>query len=507
MWDELKEPDMSRTTLLLAIRCSMVRKTVFLFASMVLAMLLFTAASGTAPTAAQEGPAKPNFVFILADDMRKDDLKYMPKTNALLGDQGMRFENAFVSYGLCCPSRATIMRGQYAHNTDVWSNKRGPDGGWEGYQNHGNEQDNVATRLHDAGYRTGLFGKYFNGYYDTAHVPPGWDDWFGKFTRFTKSSRHYYYNYDVNDNGTIKHFGSTKTDYSTDVIRQQAKEFIGASVAEGKPFLAYVAPSAPHGPAIPARRHLHTFDGEQAPRLPSFNEEDVSDKPPWIQSKLELTEAQIASIDTTHENRVESLQALDSLVEGMVNQLRREEALSNTYVVFTSDNGSYYGEHRINMRDDLTDKSLPYEESLHMPLLIRGPGVQAGSTTDALTLNTDFLPTFTDLGGIQTPEYVDGRSLRSLIEGDADASWRTAILLERRNLKEPGSSLYGIRTEGGKKYIEYEGGFRELYDLRSDPHELANSYDTTAPPLDLMARLQALEGCAGETCRTAEDRP
>ncbi len=113
---------------------------------------------GATSTSAHELP-KPNFVFILADDMRADDLRYMPKTNALLAEQGMRFENAFVSYALCCPSRSTIMRGQYAHNTGVWDHVSGPDGGWEGYQNHGNEQDNVATRLHDAGYRTGLFGK------------------------------------------------------------------------------------------------------------------------------------------------------------------------------------------------------------------------------------------------------------------------------------------------------------------------------------------------------------
>ena len=148
---------------------------------MVLAVLLFAAVPGSAPpTAAREGPAGPNFVFVLADDMRKDDLKYMRKIRALLGDKGMRFVNAFVSYGLCCPSRATILRGQYAHNHGVWSNGNdadAPDGEWEGFNAHGNEQDNLATRLDDAGYRTGLFGKYLNHYKETT-VPPGWDDWF-----------------------------------------------------------------------------------------------------------------------------------------------------------------------------------------------------------------------------------------------------------------------------------------------------------------------------------------
>jgi N-acetylglucosamine-6-sulfatase len=138
---------------------------------------------------AQTAAPQPNIVFILTDDMRKDDLNtYMPKTTTKLVTKGMGFENAFVSNALCCPSRATIMRGQYSHNTDVWFNNNvfDPDpnvrdGGWEGYNGNGYEDENVATRLHDAGYRTGLFGKYLNGYGATTvptTPPPGWDDWF-----------------------------------------------------------------------------------------------------------------------------------------------------------------------------------------------------------------------------------------------------------------------------------------------------------------------------------------
>src|SRR5688500_15548049 len=150
------------------------RRTVLLLASAALAVSFIWPISGSLPTAAQTAPVKPNFVFILTDDMRKDDLKYMSKTRALLKTQGMQFQNAFVSYPVCCPSRATIMRGQYAHNTGVWNigYNGDPDGGWQGYVNHGHEQDNVATRLHDAGYRTGLFGKYLNPYRGTT-VPPG----------------------------------------------------------------------------------------------------------------------------------------------------------------------------------------------------------------------------------------------------------------------------------------------------------------------------------------------
>jgi N-acetylglucosamine-6-sulfatase len=459
----------------------------------VVVLLLSNLYDGGAPVAAQTSP-QPNFVFILADDMRYDDLEYMPNTSSLLGKQGMTFSKAYVSNPLCCPSRATIMRGQYAHNTGVWRNANGPDGGWQGYKNHGNEQDNIATRLRDAGYRTGLFGKYLNGY-DGTVVPRGWDDWFGQ-----KQSDGYF-NYYVNDNGTRKFFGSSAGDYSTDVFKRETRSFIDASVVAGKPFFAYVVPKAPHEPTIPAPRHANAFDGAQAPRLASFNEQDVGDKPPWIQSNPTLTATAIARIDARHEKRAESLQAVDELVEAVINKLRNVGALDNTYVVFTSDNGWHHGEHRIR-----SAKNQPYEESIRAPLLIRGPGVQAGTTTNKLTLNTDFYPTFTDLAGVTTPQYVDGRSLRPLLEGSA-TTWRTAFLVEGWLAQDPSAPYSGIRTSAGMKYIEYEGGFKELYDLNlnADPYELNNFYDANSPPAELATRLQALKGCAGSTCRTAED--
>jgi N-acetylglucosamine-6-sulfatase len=471
------------------------RRIVLLLASAALAVLFISAITSSPPTEAQTTAGQPNFVFILTDDMRKDDLKYMPKTLNLIGSQGMTFENAFVSNSLCCPSRATIMRGQYAHNTGVWGNSDGPDSGWQGYKNHGNEKDNIATRLHNAGYRTGLFGKYFNTY-DLSAVPLGWDDW------FATESGGGVFNFYVNDNGTKKYFPKSNSNYVTDVLSRETQSFIGDSVGAGKPFFAYVAPKPPHEPATPAPRHAHAFDGEKAPRLPSFSESDMRDKPPSIRSLSLLSSTQIAQIDTLHEKRVESLQSVDELVEAVVGKLQNEGVLNNTYVVFTSDNGFHFGEHRIK-----SGKEKPYEESIRMPLLIRGPGVepppvgQPRLSTDKLTLNTDFFPTFTDLAGVTTPGYVDGRSLRSVLEGSA-TTWRTAILLELRK------TIYGIRTSDGRKYIEYRDGFKEYYDLNADPYELRNLvYYGEVPPTDLRTHLQALKGCAGDTCRAAENGP
>jgi N-acetylglucosamine-6-sulfatase len=330
-------------------------------------------------------------------------------------------------------------------------------------------------------------------------VPPGWDDWFATFKAGQDQAK--YFDYDVNDNGTIRHYGTQASDYNTDVISGQTQEFIAASVASGKPFFAYVAARAPHGVARPAPRDVHTYDGAKAPRFPSFNEGDVTDKPPWIQKLPRLSTDQIAQIDSRHENRVETLQALDDLVEATVNKLSSARALDNTYLFFTSDNGWHQGEHRIPK-----GKAYSYEEGIHMPLLVRGPGVPAGSTTTKMALNTDYFPTFTDLGGAPTPNYVDGRSLRPVLDGSA-ASWRSAVLLEQRKGSESDSGLYGIRTSGGMKYVEYNGGFRELYNLSTDPYELTNSYNANAPPANLATRLQELKGCAGATCRAAEDRP
>jgi N-acetylglucosamine-6-sulfatase len=457
---------------------------------------------------------QPNIVFILADDMRKDDLKYMPKTRSVLKSKGMSFENAFVSHATCCPARATIMRGQYAHNTHVWSNSSTDSssttsGGWQAYKDNGGELDNVATRLHDAGYRTGLFGKYLNGYLDNnPYVPPKWDRWFS-----THSTQSDYFNYDANDQGIIRHFGTQESDYSTDVISRKTNTFIDNSASLGTPFFAYVAPKAPHAPFTPAPRDRHAYDGLKAPRLPSFNERNVSDKPPWIRQLPRLSDAKKADIDDRHESRVETLQGLDDLVAGVVGKLRDKGVLSNTYVFFTSDNGYHHGEHRIPR-----EKWRPYEEDIHMPLLVRGPGVVAGSTTYRMALNTDYMPTFTDLAcssstcDTQNWSYVaDGRSLRPVLAGNA-ATWRNAILLEAAALaKATYSPAYrGIRTVNSststkRKYIEYAGGARELYHLNPDPYELIDGYNATSPPSGLASRLNALKTCAGSGCRVAEN--
>jgi arylsulfatase A-like enzyme len=479
--------------------------------------------SSHAQTAPPPDPTDPNIVFILTDDMRKDDLKvrYMPETQRLVANVGMTFNNAFVTTPLCCPSRATIMRGQYAHNTGIWYNVNhfnpdGHDGGWEGYQKNGWEADNVATHLDAAGYQTGLFGKYLNQYGEGVtslpDIPPGWDNWFA----FLSPINYYDYDVHVGDRSTTpitnysKHYGTKASDYSTDVLKSETLQFIDESVDADKPFFAFVAPKAPHGPATPAPRDRRAFDREKAPQLPSFDEPDVSDKPPWIRNLRRLTSDDKASINKRHEDRVESLQAVDDLVGEVVTKLESRGELNNTYIVFTSDNGWFHGEHRIR-----SGKGRPYEEAPRVPLVISGPDVQVGSSTDKLVLNTDYFPTFLELAGVpvvQWPPYLDGRSLLPVLNNPMTTSWtRTAILIEGRAGNDPeipvDRNYNAIRTIN-RKYVEYEGGFKELYNLSTDRYELQNLlYPTqTADPGNLPTRLQELKGCAADTCRTAEDK-
>jgi N-acetylglucosamine-6-sulfatase len=466
------------------------RGTVMLSVAVAFAVLLVSGIWGSAAREAEGATAKPNIVFILADDMRKDDLKYMPKTLSVLRDRGMSFSNAFVSNALCCPTRATIMRGQYAHNTGVWSNK-GSRGGWPAYRNNGNEKDNMATRLDAAGYRTGLFGKYLNEYPGATDEPPGWDRWFAH----TDGTQ--YYDYKINDDGKIIHYGSTSADYETDVIANNAKIFISTSAIARVPFFAFVAPRAPHSPATPASRDKHAYDGLKAPRRPSFDEKNVSDKPPWIRKLPRLSDAKKTKIDNRAEKRAETLQALDDLVAGIVGTLNDRGVLSNTYIFFTSDNGWHAGEHRIPK-----EKWRPYEEDVRMPLLVRGPGVAARHQAHKLALDTDYLPTFTDLAGVHTPNYVDGRSLQPVLEGNSTA-WRSAILLEAVASYSP--AYRGIRTSDGRKYVEYASGKRELYHLDRDPYELRDSYDPSDPPATLATRLKKLRSCAAASCKEAEN--
>ena len=438
----------------------------------------------------------PNIVFVLTDDLDYVSAQKMPEIGSLLVEEGVSFESAFASQSLCCPSRATILTGLYAHNSGIQGN-RPPDGGFPIFRDEGLEEDTIAVRLQEGGYRTAYFGKYMNLYptqEDPTYVPPGWDEWRGLIERYEP------YDYQINQNEELVSYGSDSEDFFTDVLSRQATEFVRQAAPEERPFFAYVAPTAPHEPAAPAERHERAFADEKAPRPPSFDEEDVSDKPSWVQDIAPFDDEEISETDERYQKRLESMLAVDEMVASLVEELEAAGELENTYIFFTSDNGFLQGEHRWN-----NTKDRPYEESVRVPLFVRGPGIAPGTEVEELVLNTDFAPTFAQLGGVPFP--ADGRSFVPLMRGEENASWRSAVLLE--GFVGRGPRVFGaVRTEDFK-YVEYGNGEEELYDFQNDPYELESLHETADSSLveDLKERLEELRECTYEGCREAEDAP
>lgn len=494
--------------------------------------LVGATAAPTSPPAAPQPPIRPNIVFVLTDDLdteypRGSWIDHFPKLRALLADQGATFTNYFVSLSLCCPSRSSMLRGQYAHNTQIFTNTQ-PGGGFQKAHDLGLEASTIATWLHAAGYRTVLLGKYLNGYPGTlgkGYVPPGWDEWYG-------GERNAYgqFNYDLNENGKIVHYGNAPSDYLQDVIRSKATAFIRHAASEQQPFFMWMATFTPHMPATSAPRHAQAFPRDQAPRPPTFNEEDVGSHPQWLANRPRLTSAQIAQIDTTYRKRLRSMLAVEDTIDGLVQTLRAAGVLDRTYIIFTSDNGFHLGQHRLP-----PGKNTEFEEDLHVPLLVRGPGIPAGAVVSQLAVNIDLAPTFAELAGVAVPPFVDGRSLVPLLRAPRPPEqWRRALLLEHgvvktgdvgrtpsgRDTVEPPDPLdlsrhqlphpfQGLHTQR-LVYIEYPATReRELYDLSADPyehHSVAQSADQLVQK-QLSEWLEKLRACAGPACRAAEDAP
>jgi len=418
----------------------------------------------------------PSFVVIYSDDQRFDTLWAMPIVREKLGSHGITFSNAFVPNPLCCPSRASLLTGKYSHNNGVWNNVP-PNGGFDAFD----DSDTLATWLHGAGYTTGLFGKYLNGYWNHAdYVPPGWDRW----VAFPRSG---YFDYSLSFDGTVVPYGSSPAEYSTEVLAAEVVSFIEGT---NGPLFAYFAPYAPHAPSTPAPRHRDAFDGVGKWRPDSYDEADVLDKPNWVRALKPWDRDKSSKVDARRRDQLSTLLALDEAVGDVVDALDRTGRLSNTMVVFMGDNGYSLGEHRWK------GKHAPYEESIRVPGVIRyDPLITSARTDDHLVLNIDVAPTALELAGVDVPG-IDGTSLVPLFT-DRKAPWRADFLLERlAKQKNRVPSFCGVRGEE-LKFVVYETGEQELYNLISDPAELANLVDEPEYA-DEVAAMQArtLELCA-----------
>ena len=449
------------------------------------------AVNGTGSAA--QGSEPRNVLVVMTDDQRLSDLaKAMPRTKKRIGRKGVVFRNAYATFPLCCPSRATYLTGQYTHNHGVVSNNP-PDGGAQAFD----DSATTAVGLDAAGYRTGWVGKYLNGYRPFAnqkppYVPPGFD-WWRAAALVTRM-----FNWQQVIGDRLKKWGKRDRDYQTDVYTRQAVRFLRQSGRTGDPFFLTIAPFAAHvenrrRPADHnprgAPRHRRAFTSERLPRPPSFNEQDVSDKPSFIRSKPKLGASNRHRLRDQNRDRLRSLLAVDDLVVRVMRELRSAGLTDDTLVIFTSDNGFLLGEHRVD------GKNFMYDEATKVPLLMRGPGIGRRVVT-APVGNVDLAATIYDWTGTAPALPQDGVSLLDVASDPSAFSGRELVLQTRTG--------FGVRTRDWL-YAEHQteaGTEIELYP-RSDRfqlrslHESAEHADTLE---DLAQRLDDLRDCAGAEC-------
>jgi arylsulfatase A-like enzyme len=563
-------------------------------AAIVLVALLFglviaTTEEARAARAKASELQKPSFVVIQTDDQTLEELYdgvrmlngneefAMPNTLQMLGEQGVTFTRYYTPYSLCAPSRISLLTGRYAHNNHVQGNVP-PNGGWTGFQSRLAYSHNLATWLQGAGYRTIHIGKILNGYGDAPYspgteVPPGWNSW---HTILNSDTNHFAYGYMLNNNGVVEgpygNSGSWETReygaiddagcpyaplngqpcyYETDKFNALATEELAATSPE-QPFYMQVDYTSPHGdfrkPAgpQPATRDIGRFSGAPLPdnRAEGFNEGNVNDKPRFIREAPYLSATEIHTYRVYYQNCLNALVSIDEGVKQILDQLTALGRINNTYVIFTSDNGFFFGQHRL-----VGGKFLAYEPATHLPLIIRGPGIEPNTHTGQLVNTPDIAPTILELAGVKADKSIDGVSMvpfmldpslrtrrpllfESFVQtndveqgGDAATGESTTSAGGSRgklgvkgasgqgaaahaSVVAPPKNYYGIRL-GAYKYIEWPDGEKELYDINKDPYELNNIVrDKNYTPIRnfLHEELVRLEECSGRTCQEVAEK-
>lgn len=501
--------------------------------------------------------SRPNFVVIQTDDQTLASVralyqsrngamrKVMPNAKRLLRQRGFEFTRAHTASPLCAPSRASLLTGQYSHNNGLTRNG-GESGGWKNWEATPIRENNLAVALKRDGYRTIQVGKFTNDYrgrpgngFQTG-IPPGWSRWLVPTERSHDGfDRTRYFRYHLNVQGSVNGpLGQRSTErddcwfgpgtaptgrrvcgHLTDRTTYLASREVERS---RKPFFLSVSYSTPHvehlgtgigaqgriGPA-PSVRHEGTAKGTPLPRPPSFNEADMSDKPEFIRDYAwrRLGKGKIRNTTKYYRRYLESLRGVDDGIGSLVSGLRKSGELGNTFIFFTSDNGLFFGEHRFQ-----PSKFIPYEPTIRVPLLVRGPGVPSGEKSRAPVSLIDVAPTIARLAGVNLDYEVDGIYLRPFWR-DSDRVSDRPVLFELGELARGGGATSlrrapyrpsaGIRV-GRWKYIRYGGDEFELYDLKEDPAELRNlSADPRYSEVtdDLRRALLRYEGCAGDECR------
>lgn len=439
-------------------------------------------------------PSRPNILLIMTDDQPHYTVRRMQNLLALVGDVGATFERAYVTTPQCAPSRASCLTGMLASNHGIRENV----GAARRFQRTGLNADALGNRFQSAGYATGFFGKFMNNYGVKGireWVPAGWDRWFA-FTDDPPGP-----SYRVNDDGTMRRFDHGRNPDAR-LVPEQAQGFVRRHA--GAPWFCFLSVSGPHQPYYPTQKHAHDYDGMEPERRGAYDEKNVSDKPRFVRKQPRLSAEDRENIRKHTEGKYEEAADIDDYAVGdTIRALRETGQLDRTYVFFVTDNGYLLGQHR------LLEKRRSYEESARTPLLVRGPGIPAGSRRPEIAANIDLPATFAQIAGFDPAGY-DGRSLLPLLEGKS-IPWRDALMVEWRGIDkkfggEPGYDA--VVTQDNRMYAEHDTGEKEYYDMRSDPDQAENLAGRRPKEVAaLAARLAAMRGTAGDTYRAAEIAP
>lgn len=438
------------------------------------AATIFEAESNPRAAQSRLDDPRPNIIFILTDDQPYETVQFMPTVRDVLLKDGVNFDNGFITTPLCCPSRSSILTGEYVHNHEVYTDRM-PMGGAPKLD----DSSTIATWLRDAGYRTGYYGKYLNDYdalTPKGYVPPGWDEW-GVFlgrnlTDDDEGSTSYYSDYSISENGKVVEYNQANQLFGADLITQKSVDFIAAN--RDAPFFLYASYYNPHSPYQWADRHDGQFRMNAALppppqyRPPDFMEEDVTDKPQYLQ---ELKPIAVEKIDVSYKQILRSLLSVDDGVASILNALDKTDLRRKTIIFYLTDNGLTVGDHRLGLT-----KNCAYEACIRTPFIVYAPEIFPARTDAHIVANIDLAPTFAELASADAPATVNGASLLPLLQNPA-AEWRDEILLEHWATEAGiGSKIpdfYAVRTAEWK-YVEYATGEKELYDLKNDPYELNN---------------------------------
>jgi arylsulfatase A-like enzyme len=419
------------------------------------------------PQANEKGAPRPNVLIIVTDDQRADHtLQVMPEVRRWFADGGVRFSQAFSTTPLCCPSRASIFTGQYAHNHNVINNQAAA---------RLDQGTTIQHYLKEQGYTTGLFGKYLNSW-DMSRTPPEFDRWAVQDGG--------YYDAQFNVQGQLEVIPGSSTDF----VEDRTLDFLRlAEVDDERPWFAYVGVRAPHWDFEPSPRYV----GAPVPpwkQNPAHRETDKTDKPRYVQHADDT----LGYANEVRKKQLRTLMSVDDLVGDVFESLGRLGESPRTLAVFMSDNGYFWGEH------GLMDKRLPYLQSSRIPMLLRWPGHVAPGTVDSrLVANIDVAPTVFDAVGIEPDHVMDGRSLLG-------SSQRRSLLLEY--MKDPGwavptwAALHSDKSQYVEYYARKRVSFREFYDLSRDKWQLENLLQGRAsavPVARLHNQLQRLRACFG----------